>query len=100
MWLEKNSHDPEEKGYFQHMNRDGSVIRRTSSVSSEAETGYKDQNSSIHLLEAFAELYQVWPDPLLRERLIEMLVLIRDRIVTEKGYMALFFTPDWKPIHS
>jgi cellobiose epimerase len=98
LWLEKNSHDSVHKGYFQHLRRDGSRIMRNTSVDSHAETGYKDQNSSIHLLEAFAELYQVWPDPLLRERLQEMLFLIRDTITTDKGYMVLFFTPEWKRV--
>jgi cellobiose epimerase len=97
-WLEKNSHDPVHKGYFQHLNRDGGVVKRTPGIDSRAETGYKDQNSSIHLLEAFSELYQVWPDPLLKDRLFEMLVLIRDTIVTERGHMTLFFSPEWKPV--
>ena len=64
MWLEKHSHDPVYKGYFQHMKRDGTVIKRDNNVLSTQDTGYKDQNSSIHLLEAFTELYQVWPDTL------------------------------------
>jgi len=97
-WLETHSHDSVYKGYFQHLNRDGSHVIRDSSVPSTAETGYKDQNSSIHLLEAFTELYSVWPDPLVRERLEEMLYLIRDTITTPKGYLTLFLTPDWKPI--
>lgn len=98
MWLEKNSHDAKYNGYFQHMTRSGSVIARDANTPSTAETGYKDQNSSIHLLEAFTELYQVWPDPLLKERLHEMLLLIRDTIVQDEHYLGLFFTPDWKPV--
>jgi mannobiose 2-epimerase len=98
MWLEKHSHDPDEKGYYQHLRRDGSKVIRDASVDSRAETGYKDQNSSIHLLEAFSELYKVWPDPLVRERLEEMLYLIRDTITTDKGYLTLFLTTDWKPV--
>ena len=98
LWLEKNSHDSVHNGYFQHMNRDGSRIIRHENTASQAETGYKDQNSSIHLLEAFTELYQVWPDPLLRKRLSEMLYLIRDTITTKRGYLQLFFTTDWKPV--
>lgn len=94
-WLEKNSHDPIAKGYFQHLHRNGSPIQRQLNTPSTADTGYKDQNSSIHLLEAFTELYQVWPDDLLRERLGEMLVLIRDTIITQKGYLTLFLQPDW-----
>ena len=98
MWLENHSHDPVGKGYFQHLTMDGTPIRRDSTAASTAETGYKDQNSSIHLLEAFTELYRVWPDALVRERLQELLLLIRDTITTEKGYLTLFLEPDWTPV--
>ncbi|HXB45346.1 MAG TPA: AGE family epimerase/isomerase [Puia sp.] len=98
MWLEKHSHDPIHKGYYQHLQRDGTPVKRTVSIPSNAETGYKDQNSSIHLLEAFTELYKVWPNELLRERLYEMLLLIRDTITTKQGYLTLFFQPDWTPV--
>jgi mannobiose 2-epimerase len=97
-WMEEHSHDPVHKGYYQHMQRDGTPIPRDADVSSVSQTGYKDQNTSIHLLESFTELYNVWPDSLLRERLKEMLFLVRDTIVTEKGYLTLFFKPDWTPV--
>ena len=97
-WLEKNSHDPQYKGYFQHLNRDGSIVKRDSSVPSTSDLGYKDQNSSIHLLEAFTELYQVWPDQLLQSRLVEMLTLVRDTITNNKGNLILFLYPNWKPV--
>jgi cellobiose epimerase len=98
LWLEKYSHDSVYKGYYQHMYRNGSHFIRDTSVPLSAEFGYKDQNSTIHLLEAFTELYRIWPDKLLRERLEELFYLIRDRIVTPNGYMLLFFTPDWTPV--
>lgn len=98
LWLEKNSHDPIYKGYFQHLSREGKPIVRTAQTPSLSELGYKDQNSSIHLLEAFTELYSIWPDPLLKERLTEMLLLIRDKITNEKGNLVLFFQPDWTPV--
>jgi len=98
LWLEEHSHDPVHKGYFQHMKRDGTPIQRTAETPSTSDLGYKDQNSSIHLLEAFTELYQVWPDPLVRERLNEMLVLVRDIITSPKGNLVLFFQPDWTPV--
>jgi len=98
MWLEKYSHDSIYKGYYQHLNRDGSHVIRTADVKSTSDLGYKDQNSSIHILEALTELYKVWPDDLVRQRLQEMLELIRDKIVTPKGYLQLYFTYDWKPV--
>ncbi len=98
LWLEKYSHDAVYKGYYQHLKRDGSIVVRDAATPSTSDLGYKDQNSSIHLLEAFTELYGVWPDPLVKERLQEMLYLIRDKITTAKGYLTLFFTPGWMPV--
>lgn len=97
-WLEAHSHDPELKGYFQHLQADGTPIVRPDTIPSTSDLGYKDQNSTIHLLEAFTELYQVWPDSLLRERLKELLYLVRDTITNPEGYMTLFFQPDWTPV--
>lgn len=98
LWLEKGSHDSRYKGYYQHLNTQGAPIERETTASSTSDVGYKDQNSSIHLLEAFTELYAVWPDALVRRRLEEMLMLIRDTITSPKGYLTLFFKPDWKPV--
>jgi len=97
-WLEAHSHDPVHKGFFQSLARDGSPLIDRTALPSTSQIGYKDQNSSIHLLEAFTELYQVWRDPLLGERLKEMLYLIRDTMVTDKGYLTLFFLPNWDPV--
>ncbi|MEO6148506.1 MAG: AGE family epimerase/isomerase [Mucilaginibacter sp.] len=97
-WLEKHSHDPVYKGYYQHMELDGTVIKRTADFPSVSDKGYKDQNTSIHLLEAYTELYTVWPDKLLRERLSELLFLVRDKITTPRGNLQLFFQSDWTPV--
>jgi mannobiose 2-epimerase len=94
----KTSHDSVYKGYFQHLEIDGTPIVRDVSVPSTSDLGYKDQNSSIHLLEAFTELYGVWKDELVKERLQEMLLLVRDKMAGQKGYLTLFFTPDWTPV--
>lgn len=98
LWLEKYSHDPVYKGYYQHLKRDGSIVKRDAATPSTSDLGYKDQNSSIHLLEAFTELYAVWPDAQVKSRLEEMLYLVRDKITNPKGYLTLFFTPDWRPV--
>jgi mannobiose 2-epimerase len=97
-WMETHSHDPLNKGYFQHLQRDGTPIKRTANTPAIAETGYKDQNSSIHILEALTALYEVWKDDLVKERLQEMLFLIRDRIITPRGNLTLFFQTDWTPV--
>lgn len=92
-WLDKHAHDPEFSGYFQFLERDGTPM-----VNGQNGTPPKDQNSSIHILEGFTELYKVWKNELLKSRIEEMLELIRDTITTEKGYMNLFFHRDWTPV--
>jgi mannobiose 2-epimerase len=43
-------------------------------------------------------LYRVWPDPVVKERLLMMLGLIRDKITTPKGYLQLFLNRDLSPL--
>lgn len=92
VWLEEHSHDPVHKGYFQTLARDGTPNTGTGRFPP------KDQNSSIHVLEALTELYNVWPDSLLRERLLEMLLIVRDTITYDTGYLALYSYADWTPV--
>jgi cellobiose epimerase len=91
-WLESHSYDPDHGGYFQFLTREGEPLREG------FDEPPKDQNSTIHLLEAFAELYRVWPHPLVRQRLHELLLLVRDRITSPDGSMRLFFAADWTPV--
>lgn len=98
MWLEKHSHDPIHKGYYQTLDLTGSPLTRNEQTPSTSDIGYKDQNSSIHLLEAFTALYEVWPDELVAKRTEELLLLIRDTITNDKNSLTLFLQPDWTPV--
>ncbi len=98
LWMEDHSHDAIYGGYYQYLTREGKPVQRDSNTPSTSDLGYKDQNSSIHILEALTELYRVWPQPLVRLRLQEMLSLIRDKMVSKQGYLRLFFQPDWTPV--
>jgi mannobiose 2-epimerase len=93
VWLDQHSYDPQYGGYFQFLETDGTPLK-----SGLNGVPPKDQNGSIHLLEAFTELYRVWPDPLVKERLLMMLTLIRDRITHPKGYLQLFLNEDLSPV--
>lgn len=101
-WLEKHAYDQRDKGYHQFFTRESKPYDTTSEYKTIAfdsnEVGFKDQNSSIHLLEAFTELYHVWKDPIVRTRLQSLLELIRDTMVTKRGYLQLFFHNDWTPV--
>ncbi len=101
-WIDKYGHDEKSKGYFQFLTEDCKVFNKQSEYHSIAtdsiEVGYKDQNSSIHLLEAFTELYNINKNEIVRKRLQEMLCLVRDVITNDKGYLQLFFNNEWEPV--
>lgn len=101
-WFDEHAHDDEYKGYFQFLYRDGTPIPRSVlpeyNAGDRAHVGLKDYNSSIHILEAYTELYQVWPDDLLRTRLEEMYFLVLDTMVNPTGYLRLHFFPDWTEV--
>ena len=100
--MEDHSFDPKGGGYFEFLTREGKPFDSSSEYKTIAgdknELGFKDQNSSIHLLEAYTELYNVWKSPLLRTQLERLLVLIRDTMVSKEGSLRLFFHPDWTPV--
>lgn len=101
-WLEEHAHDPIDKGYFDVLQQDGSwmldIAENDGQYDNFIRKDWKDQNSTIHLLESFTALYDVWPDPLLKERLEELLHLVRDTITTEKGTLTLHLQRNWTPV--
>ncbi|MFO0911736.1 MAG: AGE family epimerase/isomerase [Pirellulales bacterium] len=73
--LESKAYDRQHGGYDEFFHRDWRLI------DDPAEAGYvgavqtKTYNSHLHILEALAELYRVWPDPLVRHRLAELITV-------------------------
>jgi mannobiose 2-epimerase len=102
-FLENSVHDSVYRGYFNisvpkgltTSNASSNKVRRPGDWGNPA---WKDQNTSIHLMEAFTAAYQVLPEEPVRTRLTEMLELVRDSMVNQAGYLNLYFTEKWKPI--
>ncbi len=92
-WMDEHSYDPKYGGYFQNMSREGVPFK-----DGLGQTPPKDQNSMIHIMEAFTELYQVWPNAELRFRLDSLFHDVRDIAIGDHPYLTLFFKRDWTPI--
>jgi mannobiose 2-epimerase len=98
LWIEAHAHDKAHGGYFEFMERDGTPLGSELAEEEKGRSpgkGLKDYNSSIHVLEALTTLYKVWPDALVRQRLEEMFLLVRDTYTHPDGYLQLYFYPDW-----
>ena len=105
MWLEAHAHDGRNGGYYEALSREGKPILAASKAAGAptgdaigTRYGFKSMNTHIHLLEAFAALYEAAPQPLVRRRLEEVLALVRDRIAVAPGALSLYFTPDWRAV--
>jgi cellobiose epimerase len=102
-WIEEHARDAKNGGYFEWFTRDGKPIAghpETGRIEflpvASFPVGYKSMNTHIHLLEAYAQLYEVWKDDTLRSRLQELVAIIRDKVCVDPGAMNLYFTNEWR----
>jgi mannobiose 2-epimerase len=102
-WLENSVHDSVYRGYFNISTPESIAGSDPLPKQAVRRAGWgnpdmKDQNTSIHLMEAFTAAYLVLPEEPVRKRLTEMLELIRDSMVNRDGYLNLYFTKKWEPL--
>lgn len=93
--LENKTRDTENRGYFEtyEQNWEMALDKRLSEVDLDSD---KSMNTHLHMFEAYANLYRIWKEPLLKQRLKELLEITLDKIVHPKtGHFQLFFTKEW-----
>jgi mannobiose 2-epimerase len=57
----------------------------------------KETNTHLHLMEAFSSLYAYGKDPMVKERLEELVTLFITKIIQKEGYARKDFSLDWTP---
>ena len=58
----------------------------------------KSMNNHLHVLEAYANLLRVWPDPLLARRLRDLIDIFPQHILNaERIHCRHFFDESWAP---
>jgi mannobiose 2-epimerase len=88
--IEKHALDKESNGYFEVFSRDWQRIRDRM-IGESSDNDEKTMNTSLHLMEAYANLYRVWPDPRMADRLRNMVELFLDRIIDKNTYHLINF---------
>jgi mannobiose 2-epimerase len=94
--IESHSYDNEFGGYFEVCNRDFSIAAG-GRLSEKDMAEKKSMNNHLHVIEAYTNLYRIWPDEKLKARLAELLDLFAKHIIdSDTGHMNHFFDESWQ----
>lgn len=99
MLLERYAFDDEFGGYFEANTADWKKPddQRLSAKDLDVE---KSMNTHLHILEAYTNLYRIYRDPQLEEKLEQLIRIFLDKIIDKQHeHLMLFFDADWK-VHS
>ena len=93
--IEKYSFDKKDNGYWEAFTRNWKPIddvRLSDKDSNETKT----MNTHLHVVEAYANLYSVWPDAKLRQQVINLLDIFETHFVNKNNdHLHLFFDDGW-----
>ncbi|MCF2447564.1 AGE family epimerase/isomerase [Dyadobacter sp. CY345] len=92
--IEKHAFDPVNGGYREAFARDWT---NTDDYILSKSPWIKSMNTHLHLVEAYTNLYRVWPDKTLKKQTMAMLNAILDHILNSKtNRMEMFFNEKWE----
>lgn len=93
--IEKYSWDPQFGGYIEAFARDWSPIADLR-LSAKDNNEKKTLNTHLHILEAYTQLYKLWPNKNLKHRIVSLLGLFEKHFANQHGHLTLFFDEQWQ----
>jgi mannobiose 2-epimerase len=95
--IEQYSFDAKYGGYIDAFAGNWSLLEDMR-LSARDENAAKTMNTHLHVIEGYANMYEVWPDPLLLTRIRELLDIFEEKILNKNSYhLELFFGREWEP---
>ena len=89
------AHMRDKDGYLEAFDRDYSPVKNEA-LSENGVMATRTMNTILHVMEAYTELYRVSKDPDVRERLVEILGVMKEKIWNpEKKRQEVFFDRDY-----
>ena len=87
--------DKEKGGYFEAFGPEWEPIQDLR-LSDKDANEKKTMNTHLHVLEAFANLYRIWPDEELKDRITDLLSNFATHMIdADTFHLKLFFDEDW-----
>ena len=94
--IELYSKDYKNKGYLEAFTRDWQEIEDLR-LSEKDANEKKTMNTHLHIVEAYANLYLIWPNPKLKDSIKEILEVIAIYFIDKDSWhLKLFFDENWK----
>lgn len=95
--IEQYSFDKKQNGYIEALSRNWGEAPDLR-LSEKDENERKTANTHLHIIEAYTNLFTVWPDELLKEKIANLLDIFRKHIISkENDHLILFFDDEWQP---
>jgi len=92
--VENHSFDEKENGYLEAFDREWNLLEDLR-LSNKDANEKKTMNTHLHVLEAYTTLYTVCKDAFLGNRLRNLVLLFRDKIISDTKHFNLFFDEHW-----
>jgi mannobiose 2-epimerase len=94
--IEQYALDRDWGGYFEAFTQDWKTLDDMR-LSAKDANDPKSMNTHLHIVEAYANLYRIWPNEMLRNRIVGLLRIFDLHIIDpETGHLKLFFTLNWR----
>jgi mannobiose 2-epimerase len=94
--IERHAHDADFGGYLEVCKRDWSAADADARLSEKDLPEKKSMNNHLHVLEAYTNLYRVWREPRVAERLRELIEIFLTRILDARTqHLHHFFNEQW-----
>ncbi len=91
----EHSYDAIHGGYIEALSRDWKEINDLR-LSNKDANEKKSMNTHLHVLEGFANLYTIWPNEMLKEKINELIYIFFKHIIDKKtNHLWLFFDEEW-----
>ncbi len=93
--IEQYSFDVKRNGYFEAFSREWTPLADLR-LSPKDANEKKTMNTHLHIIEAYANLYEVWPDHFLKAQIENLLeIFLKYFINRNSGHLNLFFDEEW-----